>query len=358
MIRTLTIALGTSSFWPLAFIPALAAAMRRGVYKTPILPVFDWPIMALLIITFYQGLFSSQYALIWCASIWAIYVCQDAMPAPGRMRQWWPIISIVLIHSGIITFQYLALHIARVTGLQHNASILGMAGLAMFPYGAIVTGLSLSRTALPVAAMFGLLTKSRLILTASIFAIFLSITVGMFVTPDRYGMAGIMRDWHIRALAIDGTNDIEDSRISELLDVPTVERKWSIYGYGWTQYVPKTGKVAPHNMFVLSYWEMGILAVPFWLILFAMWWRYSGDIRLLLAVVIIGMFTVDLYSRIEGIYVVIGLHTVCTLYPLRNSERLSRYWHKLNRDFDRLIRTGEPPNREQLRDVYGQQNHG
>lgn len=342
MILALTIAVGTSSFWPIAWLIPLAEMLRKRIESPVSIRLIVTVIVAAVII----HVLGYAYAAAWLTTVFGLVMLRPVLRQPLNV---WPLAIMALVHTVIIYWQYFH-GIERVTGLQHNASILAFAGFSLFPYGAIVAGLSLSRTVLIVIGLFALMTKSRVILGAFILTTILSIGVGMIVTPERYGLDGIDRDWHNRMLAITGNNHAEDMVISERIDVPTVPREWTWSGYGWNKYTPSTGKVAPHNMFVLAWWEFGVLSILFWIALLRLWKVASGDWRLLLVVILAGLFTVDLYSRIEGIYVVIGLHTLCQRYPHREfgwlipiRARMDRAVRRIDVRMRKIARTGEPP---------------
>jgi len=342
MILALTIAVGTSSFWPIAWLIPLAEILRKRI-KPPVSIRYFLGFTVAIVIVHVAGY---EYAAAWLATVFGLIICRSVLRQPLNV---WPLAVMALVHTTFILWQYFN-GIERVTGLQHNASILAFAGFSLFPYGAIVAGLSLSRTVLIVTGLFALMTKSRVILGAFLLTVVLSVGVGMIVTPERYGLDGIDRDWRNRMLAITGSNHTEDAVISERINVPTVPREWSWSGYGWNKYTPSTGKVAPHNMFVLAWFEFGIISILFWAALLKLWKVASSDWRLLLTVVVIGLFTVDLYSRIEGIYVVLGLHTLCQLYPHREfrwltpvRERIDQALKRLDVRLRKIARTGEPP---------------
>jgi hypothetical protein len=47
------------------------------------------------------------------------------------------------------------------------------------------------------------------------------------------------------------------------LSARPAERVWSWYGYGYRAYVERTAASTPHNIYVLAWYELGLLAIPF-----------------------------------------------------------------------------------------------
>jgi hypothetical protein len=181
----------------------------------------------------------------------------------------------------------------------------------MFPVGFVVVGLSLSRTALLASGIVAIASRNRFVWLAFLLAVTIQIPLGLLITPERYQISGIWQDVERRESLITGESTDDD--FSEITPVnPSEPRVWSVFGYGLGNYTLETGRGIPHNMFVLSFWELGIFSVVFWIGVGWLWWCYSRSLTLLVVFVTVGSLTPEFLSRIEGLFMILGLHTFCT----------------------------------------------
>jgi hypothetical protein len=98
---------------------------------------------------------------------------------------------------------------------------------------------------------------------------------------------------------------IETSFIDRnILDTPAVLWQW--YGIGYGNYNQTFNLQAPHNIWILSWYDLGIFAVLFWTILgFAIWkFRVFHFLPLAFA----GLTTPELFFDPEGIYAIALYH--------------------------------------------------
>ena len=97
-----------------------------------------------------------------------------------------------------------------------------------------------------------------------------------------------------------GTDLLTGRDISETPITKETSFGWN--GYGLGNYVNVTGLIRPHNIFVLLYWEMGLLAVvPVFLLGWAVFTRRM-PFSVFLALVLLWQFTEEAAGRVEGFF--------------------------------------------------------
>lgn len=232
---------------------------------------------------------------------------------------------VAAIQIGVILWQYTATDLIRPNALSRNASVLGLAGMWMMPglLPAIMVGLSISRTASLGVALFALTGRRYWIPAGIAISTFLIVTV--LTNPNRLSIPILQRDVDLRVTAIQGTS-IEVAP-PVVTTTPVEYVKWRWYGYGWGQYALVTGRIQPHNIFVRTWYEMGVLTIPIGYCLMYLWlsrarygssWR-NHDWRLLLVACATGMLTDELLGSVEGVYMML---TYCIIN--RPAQRLMR----------------------------------
>lgn len=323
------VALGTSALWPLAFGGILSyLAIRQQRIK------LDRSVIALAILIAATSLWSPNpgKGLLWAANLLAISIAVRQFGIGQHYSI--PIAAIMAAHLITGVFQYLGTG-ARFHGLADNASALGLAGLAVYPlpFGAVLLGASLSRTALLGVTVLTLLRPTRLMVVSLLLAVIVSLVLGHYLTPERYSLQGIENASEARVAAITGTS-------VETCATCTVEptaRKLQWFGYGYGGYYLSTGQIQPHNVFVLSVWELGILSIPFWSIVLALWWRTGRNWYVLTVAVVVGMFTDEYYGSMEGLYMLLAMGVTfrSVSNPIdfwRNESTLALWWKRRHTD--------------------------
>lgn len=171
-----------------------------------------------------------------------------------------------------------------------DASVLGLSGMAFLNPLAGIAG---SRTA--VAGMFLFAAVSnRMIIWMFAGTAFLMLFAPIILNHDpvaefRFTPEGLEQAQELR---------------SEILTPDKIHPPW--YGYGYHSYVLETGLQRPHNIYVLSWYELGVLSIPLWLLVLIAIWRYL-PVRSSAVLLIIGLNTDELFARPEGLFVIFGL---------------------------------------------------
>lgn len=198
----------------------------------------------------------------------------------------------------------------RLFGLSLNASQMGQSGMVVMawpmlaPLGAVTLGLSTARSAAAGLIIFAIFTRTRWLWLWAAVAAFVFLFVMFAKTPDRLSTGGINEGWMWRTQIIDrGASDQELT--DELLEAcgPVRPRVWSWYGYGYHGYCAETGLQRPHNLWILSAWDLGIFAVPFWSALFYGAWKLRRN-PMVLGLLAVGMITEEMFARPEGFYMI------------------------------------------------------
>lgn len=243
-----------------------------------------------------------------CTHIITAYLAYQVLPRKGAR---WGISLIAAIQIGAILWQYTTTDVSRPAALARNASVLGLAGMWMLPLypSAILSGLSISRTALLGAGLLALTGKRYIIPFVVLASVFLTTT--LLTNPSRLSLETLSRNWNVRVDALHGVTS--ETNPSPDPVVPT-EIEWRWYGYGWGQYYLATGQIQPHNIFVRTWYELGLFTIPVGYCLVILWLSRTPaggrfrdhDWRFLLVACATGMLTDELLGSVEGVYMVLG----------------------------------------------------
>lgn len=311
MILGTVLALGITLLYPLAIGITLLYLLlaHKRLSGTPRIPFSLW-IVTLIVgmsVLSTDSLELSGKPILWCVNALSAYLTARYLTY-NHLTQW-PILIIVFCAIGISIYEYSA-GVIRVRGLSENASIMGIAGVSLFSsyYGAALSGISISRTSLAVWLLLAISNPIRKALLAAGIVLALNVGITLMVAPERLSIDTIMRDNNIRTTAITGTTS--EHAPSTVTNPPPVKgRVWSWRGYGYGNYVNATGLIQPHNVFVRSWWELGIFALPFWGYLIHLWWQLPGtrNYYLPLAILSAGMFTDEFYGSMEGTWILLAL---------------------------------------------------
>jgi hypothetical protein len=321
MIAGLITAGGNSALWPISaiFIFASLVLVRQHI------PKFDIWILFVIFPVSYSVLFAEHYAygLLWSQIVFVYFITRHYHRISFLSLV--PILGIILVHFGISLYEF-SNGMVRPTGLTNNSSVLGMTGLGLFPFGGLIVGLSQSRTALLGIFIYTICRPSKLTVSMAIVAGFLFAFLTIFYQTDRSDPLSVLTSLNERSLINRGGIGIDCITGLKPQEQGTIPFKLSGYGYG--NFCFETGRAVPHNIFILATYELGIMAVPFFLGLFMLWWKYSRSFFLLLLVATTGLFVQDIYSRIEGIFIVGGLilldrYQIAILKPTLHKLRIA-----------------------------------
>lgn len=224
-------------------------------------------------------------------------------------RKFWSGAGAVLAVQLVIALVQLPTE-ARVFGLSLNASQMGQTGFVFMatplaPIAALTLGLSTARAAALGLIVLNISRRSRRLFAWSVLAAVIFMTVMLWKTPDRISPVGIVHSYTDRELLAEGTVSETSVSAQELRDAcgePRV-RAWKVVGYGWHGYCASTGLQRPHNLWILSWWDLGVLAVPFWTLAAVGAWK-SRQYGMIAALVAVGMITEELFARPEGFYMI------------------------------------------------------
>lgn len=234
------------------------------------------------------------------------------------------------IGSGIVlAFQlvFMAIQLpvqARPPGLSANASQVGQTGLVfaagpLGPLAAITLGISTARSAAMGLAIYTFLARTRYAWMVACMAAVIFVAVAHEKTPQRIGLAGIKQGISDRNDLIDGVPSTGQAIVHLLATDcgPVREREWSWHGYGYHGYCLSTGQQRPHNLWVTSWWELGVFSIPFWALVAYGAWKLRGPMTP--ALFAVGMITEELFSRPEGFYMVAVV--IATMAAIRATEK-------------------------------------
>jgi hypothetical protein len=200
----------------------------------------------------------------------------------------------------VIVIIELAVGKSRPSSIYSNPTTFGIMSLALFPYGFILAGLSLSRTALLVSLILTLINPTRKIVALCLIGIVIHLTLGFVQTPERYTLTGILSATDLRLKTISGTSD--ESVPSSCGRKTDVTFRW--YGYGLGNYCEATGRLTPHNIFALIFWELGVFGLSFVIACIWYWYICGRNMSIVAFVIISGIFTHEILSTLPGIYAV------------------------------------------------------
>ena len=195
--------------------------------------------------------------------------------------------------------------VIRPSGVSDNGSSLGIFGLmALNPLSALVIGLSLSRTALLGLTIFAVLRNRRIIWIMLILTFAVHVSMQLWSEPERLSSGSVIQAVELRTDAIVGVS-------RQVLEIPTQTiqaRELKLFGYGYGGYVPATGKIQPHNVYILSIWELGILAIPFWMLIGFLLWKSKNPYMIVPAILALNVD--EVYTLSEGIFYLGAWHLI------------------------------------------------
>lgn len=160
-----------------------------------------------------------------------------------------------------LTFSINSEVMAAVGFAALGPTLLGMAAATL------TIGVSGARLPVALLAMTAVLTRRRAYIVSAVAVSVMFVIQAAIISPERLSFDRLNRDWGIRETLIDLSNTdnakaVIASHRPDLLEKP-IMRKWSVLGYGYRSYVENTAASTPHNIFILAWYEMGILAIPF-----------------------------------------------------------------------------------------------
>lgn len=211
---------------------------------------------------------------------------------------------LVVVQSGIFLDN-------RPDGIHFNAVSLAMSAFVFMPIfwyeialaGAIILVVSLSRTPVVALMIFAVLSRRRYYIGVAAVTGAMFLVYGSVVTPGRITTAGIDAAIIDRIETVTGhPTEVLDARYKDKIcgDVRPIQHL--TYGYGFYGFCESTGQPRPHNIYVLSFYELGILFLPFWaLVMYAA--RRLSYIQIL-PLLALGLVNDDLFGRPEGVYLI------------------------------------------------------
>ncbi len=198
---------------------------------------------------------------------------------------------------------------SRLFGVSFNASSFGQAGFVFMawpglaPLAAVSLGLSTARAPAVALMIYVVLRRSRYVWAWSVVAAVIYVSLTLWQSPERITLAGAERAVEMRSNLGGGVPT------SQNLDVELVEacgtprpRSWLVLGYGYHGYCASTGLQRPHNFWILSFYDLGVLFFPFWAVLLIAAWRLKHP--MIPALLALGLVTEELFARPEGVYLV------------------------------------------------------
>lgn len=246
------------------------------------------------------------------------------------------LLSLALLVAGQSAF------IDRPAGIHMNALLLAESAFVFMPVfwyeiglaGALILVMSLSRTPLVAFVIFAVLSRRTYFIglaaiTSAMFLVYVSVSA-----PDKLTIGGLVESVATRGETITGLDDerlatqYNDGRCGE---VRAIEH--TTYGYGFYGFCASTGQPRPHNIYALSFYELGVLFLPFWaLIIYAA--RRLNYVQVL-PLLALGMVSDNLFGRPEGVYLVAAWIISTGLMKSRTPES-HRQKTGVNREVDKI----------------------
>ena len=308
----LILVFGTTGLWHMALGIAAVRVILFGGWTYKI----SWPVLALASIIGVTAIYSPNH--FWpvyaAGSILICHLIVQNAPRLSEVKLWLAIACILTLIQGSLDYLSGA---SRVSPLHANASLMGMMGMSapLTLWGMLFTGFSLSRTAIAGYWLYAVLLNRKAGYGLAVAASILFVALTMAVSPARITLAGVAQSTDLRVDTITGDSvEIVPDGHGGLIDASEgdVELRWPWWGYGYAGYTASTGRLQPHIAYVLSFYELGMLSVPFWGLLAWIWWRSRNWYLLGLAPI---SLLVDDFYRIEGIYMVTMLHLFTSSLP-------------------------------------------
>ncbi len=199
----------------------------------------------------------------------------------------------------------------RSNGIQSSSSMLGQVAFVYAPIFwvqislavVLILSLSIARSPLVALILFAVITRKQYFLALAGFAAVIFVIYAAISTPGRVTFSGIKFAVTERIETVTGFDDKAlESRYADKICGEFREEKITMFGYGWNGYCKSTGQPRPHNIYALTIYELGIIAIPFWL--FILYGAYKFGFWKLAPLFALGLVTEELLGRPEGIYLI------------------------------------------------------
>lgn len=298
----LVLAAGTTRLWFLADLFLILIVLWRGRREFH----SHWTVTSLAGIIGVTALWSPD-PLAAILTAWRIIALYSLVYSFRLTRQAKFGVGLVLVLQLAVTLTQLDQH--RLFGLSFNASNMGQAGLVFMawpgigPFAALTLGLSTARSAALALVIYTVLRRSRYVWTWAIVAALIFVGVTLWQSPERISPAGIEKAVSMRSDLDAGVPSLENiTGEVELACGRPRPRSWQVLGYGYHGYCVSTGLQRPHNFWILSFYDLGVLFFPFWAVLFIAAWRLKHP--MIPALLALGLITEELFARPEGVYLI------------------------------------------------------
>lgn len=266
-------------------------------------------IIALCILLVFSSLFSMITAYQSIQTVARILVLAYLLPTYViRFNKASKIFLVVII---AVACWQLFVELERATGYHNQATVFGIFGMSLVfsrfgiisAFGGVIVAASIARIPLAILWIYAILDRSKrsLIIVSVVTSLFL--LFGLLITPDRFTTTGVADSVDRRIEAQTGFSQTtldeiyNDNRCGDFRPITL-----KLFGYGFGGYCYATGQPTPHNVYKLSVYELGILAIPFWIIIIGLLRDVPYKIWLPLAV--LAWFTDELFATPSGIYVI------------------------------------------------------
>ena len=237
------------------------------------------------------------------------------------------ICSVLLIQTLVIPFD-LFTH-ERAKGVMLNAYLLGEIGLLMFlmgnnKYSRITSAIylvgSLTRSTIFIALIYSLISKNKkLFMSAALLFLSMLVIITAKDSSFRFTPLGIKTSIEIRysTLVADSKNGTRDIVIDSFENPPKYNKpEFNILGYGLGGYLQSTGIQRPHNFYLLSYYELGIISIYLFVLLVHIFYKKKINRNIFISLLLLGLFTEDLLIRPEIQYMTAALFIMAS-YPIK-----------------------------------------
>ncbi len=282
--------LGFTHLWPVGTVLLIGLLYYRG-WKFELHPVAI-AIGALIALT---GVWSNDpmAGVLWALNL---QVLVAVYMSPVDKRLWFRTVSFLtvpFIIMAMIEIQFMG-DTRPETLLVKDASVLGLMGLSTF---SPLLGLSGSRAGLLGMYVFTFFTWRKSVVIALIASTIVLVTI-----PISYGDAQRLSPSQI-------VSGIETRDVL----APTIE--WTPIGLGYHSYTLETGRQRPHNILVLAWWELGLFTIPLVSLLIIGAIMANVSLRAIAVLVTVGMFTDEIFARIEGQFIVLSMILMAHYLP-------------------------------------------
>lgn len=225
-----------------------------------------------------------------------------------RHFEFWSGILAFLVLQMFVAFGQIALWSYDVypRGISRNSSIFGLSGLAFVlspasVFAGVVESLSLSRTYL--VSLFTMAVTFRKI--ELFFYAFVALVLIFTFSPHRILPSGILESLQTRS-ALNDPLTYNPQWPTKPTPEFTSNDYWRWHGVGYGNFTIVYRREIPHNIFVLSFYELGIFCIPFWSgMAFAI---YRFRLWHFLPFAIAGLNTPELFAEPNGIVALACYH--------------------------------------------------